>query len=124
MKFTTDKQEKYTLVQLHESFLNSLIAPLLKTEFIMLHNENTKNLIFDISDVEYIDSSGLSAILTAHRIWKEEGLFIITGLKSQMVKKLFEISKIDSVINIIPTVEESIEYVFMDEIEKELSGDD
>jgi hypothetical protein len=37
-----------------------------------------------------------------------------------MVKKLIEISRIDSVLTIIPTLEESIEYVFMEEMEREL----
>jgi anti-sigma B factor antagonist len=123
MKFSVDKQEKYVVFQLLESFLNSLIAPQLKTEFVLLRNEKVENLILDLSDVEYIDSSGLSAILTAHRLWKEDGLFIITGVNHPMIKKLFEISKIDSISVIIPTLEESIEYIFMDQLEKDLNED-
>ena len=42
MKFTTDKQEKYTVLALHEENLNSLIAPDLKSEFVFLRNEGVR----------------------------------------------------------------------------------
>ncbi len=73
MKFTLDKQDKYSLLSLDEENLNSLIAPDLKSEFVFLRNEGVRNLIFDLSNVKYVDSSGLSAILTANRLM--EGLW-------------------------------------------------
>lgn len=126
MKYSVDKQERYTVFQIQEQNLNSLVAPNLKSEFVILSNEGVVNLILDLSQVEYVDSSGLSAILTADRLWKRIGSFIITGIEHPSVKKLIEISRLDTVLTLIPTVEESIEYVFMEEIEKELNvdGDD
>ena len=123
MKYTIDKQEKYAVFQLEESNLNSLVAPNLKSEFVILANEGISNMIFDLSSVEFVDSSGLSAILTANRLWKSIGNFILTGIEHPSVKRLIEISRLDTVLTIIPTVAESIEYVFMDEIEKELNDD-
>ena len=96
----------------------------LKSEFIFLSNEGTKNLIIDLSDVEYIDSSGLSSILTAHRIWKDNGVFILTGANHPTVKKLIEISRLDTILTLIPTLQESIDYVIFSEIEKELSEEE
>ncbi|MCB0614131.1 MAG: anti-anti-sigma factor, partial [Phaeodactylibacter sp.] len=66
-------------------------------------------------------------ILTANRLWKSLGTFVLTGVAHPSVKKLIEISRLDTVLKIVPTVEESIDYVFMEEIEKELNdegGDD
>ena len=124
MKFSTDKKEKYTLLALQEENLNSLIAPNLKSEFVFLRNEGARNLILDLSDVSYVDSSGLSAILTANRIWKGYGTFILTGIKSPSVQKLIEISRLETILTIIPTVEESVDYIFMEEVERELEGED
>lgn len=123
MKFTLDKNEKYVLMSLEEDNLNSVIAPGIKSEFIFLRNEGVKNLILDLSKVQYVDSSGLSAILTANRLWKDYGLFILTGVDQPAVKKLIEISRLESILTIIPTVSESVDYVFMDSIEEELSQD-
>lgn len=122
MKFTLDKQEKYSIFKINEENLNSLMAPNLKSEFIFLRNEGVQNLILDLSDVKYVDSSGLSAILTANRLWKDQGSFVLTGAVHPTVKKLIDISRLESVLSIIPTLEESIEYVFMEEIERQLTS--
>lgn len=124
MKYSVNKEEKYAVFQLQEDNLNSIMAPKLKSEFVILSNEGVKNLIFDLSKVKYVDSSGLSAILTANRLWKALGSFVLTGIEHPSVKKLIEISRLDTVLTIIPTVEESIEYVFMEEIEREIESED
>jgi len=123
MKFTVDKQERYTYLKLEESTFNSLIAPDLKSEFVFYRNEGIKNLILDLSPVEYVDSSGLSAILTAERLWKGFGTFVITGVVSENIKKLITISRLDTVLTIIPTRQEAIDYVLMDEIAREIDSD-
>ena len=123
MKFTLDKQKDYSILSLHEENVNSLIAPLLKSEFVFMRNEGVKNLIFDVGEVKYVDSSGLSAILTANRIWKDYGIFIVTGIKHPAVKKLIQISRLDTILQIIPTIEESVDYVFMDQVEKEFDSE-
>jgi anti-sigma B factor antagonist len=120
MKFTLDKTERYTIFKLDEENLNSIIAPDLKSEFVLLNNEGVRNLIFDMSDVKYVDSSGLSSILTANRLWKNLGNFVITGANNPAVKKLIEISRLESIFTLVPTIEESVDYVFMEDIENEL----
>lgn len=124
MKFSLDKQDKYSVFKLEEENLNSVLAPNLKSEFVYLRNEGVRNLIFDLSDVKYVDSSGLSSILTANRLWKGYGTFILTGAKHQPVQKLIEISKLDSILIIVPTVEESVDYAMMSELERELSEEE
>jgi len=107
---------------LEEENLNSLLAPDLKSEFVIFKNEGITNLVINLSNVKYIDSSGLSSILTGNRLWKENGLFILTEINHVAVKKLIEISRLDSILTIIPTLKESLDYVMMDEIEKELNS--
>lgn len=125
MKYSVDKQEKYTVFKLQEDNLNSVLAPDLKSDLVLLAQEGVRNLIFDLSDVKFVDSSGLSAILTGNRLWNsEESLFILTGVVQPAVKKLIEISRLDNILTLIPTVQESIDYVFMIELERELNADD
>ena len=125
MKYEVDKQERYTVMTLLDANINSLVAPDLKSEFVVVSNEGVKNLIIDLSAVEYIDSSGLSAILTANRVFKANGgTLVVTGAQQPAVKKLIEISRLETVINIVPTVQESIDFVAMDELERDLKGSD
>jgi len=124
MKFSIDKDKdgRYAVIKLEEKNLNSIVAPDLKSEFVILANEGFNNLIFDLSAVEYIDSSGLSAILTANRLWKTMGSFILTDVSHPAVQKLIEISRLSSVLTILPTVSEAIDLIFMEEIERELNA--
>ena len=120
MKFSIDKHEKYVLIKLNESKLNSLISPQLKSEFILINTEGLRNIILDLSAVKYSDSSGLSSLLVGHRLCKNsEGSFIITGL-NENINRLITISQLENVLSIVPTVEEAIDLIFMEEIEKEL----
>jgi anti-anti-sigma factor len=124
MKYTIDKQEKYSLLRLHEDKLDSSVAPGLKSELITLHAEGVRNIVLDMAEVKYTDSSGLSALLVGNRIVQEDGgIFILTTL-SDHTMKLIKISQLDSVLNIVPKVEEAIDAVFMHEIEKDLKDSD
>ena len=120
MKFTIDKHEKYVLLKLNESKLNSLVTPQLKSELILMNTEGQRNIILDLSPVKFADSSGLSSLLVGHCLCKNaDGSFILTGL-NDTVSRLVTISQLDNVLNIVPTAEEAIDYIFMEEIEKEL----
>ncbi|MBC7914261.1 MAG: STAS domain-containing protein [Pyrinomonadaceae bacterium] len=120
MKFSIDKHEKYVSIKLNESKLNSLISPQLKSEFILINTEGIRNIVLDLSAVKYSDSSGLSSLLVGHRLCKNsEGNFIITGL-NENITRLITISQLENVLSIVPTVEEAIDFIFMEEIEKEL----
>jgi len=124
MKYSIDKQEKYTLLRLNEEKLDSNIAPQLKSEMVTLHAEGVRNIILDLSEVKYTDSSGLSALLVGNRVLQEDnGIFILTRL-SDHTMKLIKISQLDSVLHILPTVEEGIDAVFMHEIEKDMKEED
>ncbi len=122
MKYSIDKEDRYAIFKLNEENLNSLIAPDLKSEFIFLRNEGVRNLILDLGQVKYVDSSGLSSILTANRLWKDFGSFIVTGVQHAPVQKLITISRLESILTIVPTVKESIEYAMMEDLQNELEG--
>ena len=120
MKFAVDKHEKYILIKLNESKLNSLVTPQLKSELILINTEGQRNIILDLSQVKFADSSGLSALLVGHRLCKNaEGSFILTGL-NEAVSRLITISQLENVLSIVQTTEEAIDLIFMEEIEKEL----
>ncbi|HNS11412.1 MAG TPA: STAS domain-containing protein [Bacteroidia bacterium] len=121
MNITIDKQEKYVLLKIHEAKLTSAVAPELKAEIVVLHHEHFKNMIFDISEVQYCDSSGLSAILVGFRMCRDNnGTFVLTGAQDH-VKKLISISQLDSMLHQVPTVSEAVDLIFMEEVEKQIT---
>jgi len=103
-----EKQKNCIIVKINSEKLDSLIAPELKAELVNIHAEGARNIILDMSETRYCDSSGLSAILVGNRLCKNGGgKLVLTGIKDP-VKKLILISQLDSILNIAPTVEEGV----------------
>ncbi len=124
MKYTVDKKDDYAVMTLMEENLNTLKAPDLKSELIVLHNAGINNLILDLSNTKFVDSSGLSAILTGNRLWVEAGnAFVLTGIVHPSVKTLITISRLDSVLTIKETLGDASKYVMMHALSKELGED-
>lgn len=120
MKFSIDKHEKYVTFKLLEHKLNSIIAPMLKSELILLNNESFRNVILDLTDVKYTDSSGLSALLVGNRLSKNsEGTFVVACAQAS-VEKLIEISQLQTVLTCVPTINEAVDLIFIEEIERDL----
>ena len=108
MNFLIEKNDKYTIIKIKAEKLDTNIAPALKSELVVLNSEGIKNLIIDVTETRYCDSSGLSAILVANRLCKNSGgMFVLTGMQ-EPVKKLISISQLDSILNIAPALEDAI----------------
>ena len=122
MKFSIDKKDKYCLFKLEDEKLNTLNAPKLKSELVILNAGGVRNIILDLSEVNFVDSSGLSAILIGNRLCKNvNGSFVVTRM-NDYVSKLIKISQLDSILNIMPTIEEAADFVLMEELERDLKG--
>ncbi|MFN5223492.1 MAG: STAS domain-containing protein [Bacteroidota bacterium] len=108
MRYSLDKNDKYALIKLHEEKLNTLISAELKSELLIINNEGYSNIILDLTDTQYCDSSGLSAVLVGNRVCRNAGgNFIVTGL-SDGVRKLITISQLDQVLSISPDLDHAL----------------
>jgi len=124
MKYSIEKEEKYSILKVDEEKLDSTKAPDFKSRFVTLHAEGVKSIVVNLSPVKYIDSSGLSALLVGNRLFSEKGgSFVLTGVNDH-VMKLINISQLDKVLDIQLTIEEAIDAVIMNQIEGELGGED
>jgi anti-anti-sigma factor len=124
MKFSIDKRERYLTFKLEEDKLDSMISPSLKSEFVILHNEGYRNMIIDLSHVQFVDSSGLAAILVGNRMCKEDrGSFVLIGV-TPPVLKLVKISQLDRVLAIAPTESEASDLILMNEVQREIDNED
>jgi anti-anti-sigma factor len=120
MKFSIDKRDRFCVLKVDEEKLLSNFAPQLKSELVMLHTEGFKNIILDLSQVQFVDSSGLSALLVGNRLSKEAGgTFVLTNLNTH-IQKLVKISQLESILNIVPSLSESVDFVMMEELDRDL----
>ncbi len=116
MEFKIEKKDKFTLIQVMVDKLDTHIAPSLKSELVLIAGNGEKNIILDLNNCRYCDSSGLSAILVANRLCKNaNGVFILSGLQTA-VERLITISQLDTVLNIANNIDKAQEM-----LEKELN---
>jgi anti-sigma B factor antagonist len=102
MKFETKKNGTATILKLREKKLDASIAAELKGEILVLCK--AKELIVDLTAVDFCDSSGLSALLLAERKMRETGGMVkLVGVQKKVLA-LMKISRLDQTFKIFDTV--------------------
>ncbi len=107
MEFEITKKEDHVVIKILSKKLDTNNAPELKSELVILGNGEVKTIILDVSNCNYVDSSGLSAILVANRLCEDSiGTFILCGLQPD-VEHLIRISMLHTVLLITKNVDEA-----------------
>ena len=110
INFELKRIDDVAIFRLNEKRFDAQIAGLVKGEFtILLHTDEVNKLIIDLSEVEYCDSSGLSAILLAYRILQSEEGHNRIASPTKNVKSLIEISQLDRILPIVDNVDKAVE---------------
>ena len=110
INFELKRIDDIAIFRLNEKRFDAQIAGLVKGEFtILLHTDEINKLVIDLAEVEYCDSSGLSAILLAYRILQSEEGQIRIASPTKNVRGLIEISQLDRILPIMETVEQALE---------------
>jgi anti-sigma B factor antagonist len=95
MKFEIQNDGGSVTLTLHEKKLDSTIASELKGEFLIIAKPKIEHLLIDLQEVEFCDSSGLSALLIAERKMKEHGGTVRLLNANPKVMSLLKISMLD-----------------------------
>ncbi len=108
MRYTLEHLDRFATMTLHEERLDSDSAAEFKAE-ILLHSRSGIEILFvDLSEVEFCDSSGLSALLFAHREMKSAGGAAIFVSLSPTLASYVEVSQLDRVLYIYDTREDAM----------------
>jgi len=78
------------------------VSPSVTASLNEMIDKKPERLVVDLSDVSYIDSAGLAALIEAmQRVEGYGGKFALSGLQ-ETVRSIFEISRLDQVFQIFP----------------------
>lgn len=74
-----------------------------------VRRENAPTMILDLSGVPYLDSSGLGSLVSAYTSCQKSGRRVaLTGV-NQRVLKVFEITKVEPIFLMFPTLADALE---------------
>ena len=108
MRYTVDRSDNAATVKLHEDRLDATNSGDLKGELLILCSSGIDVLFIDLSSVNYCDSTGLSALLLAHREMKSVGGYAILVALTDKVTSMIEIAQLDRVLYIYKSREEAV----------------
>jgi anti-sigma B factor antagonist len=88
--------------------LELVSAPALKRNLLELRQAGHSRFVLDFSRVTFLDSTALSVLVGFHRGLDRGGLLALVAL-SPSVRTVFEVTGVDRVLNLLPTVEAALE---------------
>ena len=72
---------------------------------------DARAIVLDLTEVEFIDSTGLSVLLTGLRSVTLRGGRLALAISNPTVLRLFEITRLDATFDIEPTVQDALRRV-------------
>lgn len=107
MNFDVTKENDVELFHLKDKHLDATNSPDVKTEFLILCQEEISVFIIDLSEVEFCDSAGLGALLLAERQMREHGGGVMIIDPIGKVRTLIEISKLGEILPVYESIEQA-----------------
>ena len=83
--------------------LDVAAAPGLKSAVADLANQARHRLVLDLGQLEFVDSSGLGALIHAHKSLERDGKLVLCNVDPK-VATIFKITRLERVFHIAPTL--------------------
>jgi anti-sigma B factor antagonist len=108
MNITLTERNGVTILSLRADRLDAHNSDMVKDELKLLYAGDAKKVLVDLGEVRFIDSSGLGALVSGFKnAVSSRGRLALSGLQAQVVT-MFELTRLNRVFDIFPTVEEAI----------------
>jgi anti-sigma B factor antagonist len=84
------------------------VSPVVTASLNAMIEKKPDRMVIDLSEVTYIDSAGLAALIQAmQKVEAYGGNFLLAGLQ-ETVRSIFEISRLDQVFQVFPDVDTAL----------------
>ncbi|HEU4470322.1 MAG TPA: STAS domain-containing protein [Flavisolibacter sp.] len=124
MEVKTDTKEKFHVMRVETPQMSAIMAAELNRQLIELLKGTIKNVVLNLSTVKSMEEEAAEVIARAQQRFYEEGAsFVICGLGKELETFLDE-KELLELMNVTPTESEAYDIVQMEEIERELLGDE
>ena len=109
MKLQEEKINDVLIVRLEDPRLDSAISSEVKTELLrLMDRQELRNILLDLSMVEYADSSGLGALLFGHRhAASKDGRLKLLHVNTKVLT-LIKIAKLENILEWYHDEEEAL----------------
>lgn len=107
MKLETENRNGSTIIYVHEKRLDAHNCEILREQVLDIVDNGNVDLVIELSDVKFVDSSGLGVLLAASKSTSNNsGHLTLTGLQSQVLS-MFELTRLHRVFDIKQSIQEA-----------------
>jgi anti-sigma B factor antagonist len=107
MEISSSSMGDILVVVPEEKRIDASSAPDFKGRMVDWINSGHTRLVLDLSHVEFVDSSGLGAIVSTLKTIGNRGDLVICGVQ-KAVMNLFQLTRMNRVFQILPSREEAL----------------
>lgn len=104
MEIAAQTKDALRIVSVGEKRIDAAVALEFKDAMRIKTEDGPNQVVLDLSNVEFIDSSGLGAIVAAMKNMGKEKSLALAGL-TPTVQKVFQLTRMDSVFKVFPTLD-------------------
>jgi anti-sigma B factor antagonist len=97
----------YTVVAVCDSRIDAAVADDFRAEIARIAQGGSRKILLDLSEVTFVDSSGLGSIIACLKQLGPDGDLAVCGAHDS-VGNLFRLTRMDKVFRIFPTQEEAL----------------
>lgn len=108
MNFKLENKDDVVIFKVLDETIKGKTAAELKAKILIVAQPDVRALIIDLTDVSMMDSSGLGALLLAHRQYKGSEVPVILVGVQDFLQNLLSITRIEELFTYFPTVEEAL----------------
>jgi anti-sigma B factor antagonist len=108
MELTRSEEDGMLIVAVQEQRIDAAVALAFKDRMRDVTDGGAQTVLLDLNHVQFIDSSGLGAIVAAMKNLGSERRLVLAGL-TPTVDKVFRLTRMDSVFGVFPTIEAALE---------------
>ena len=110
MQLQTEQQGEYTLARPQVTRLDAAAASGLRNATADLANQGQVRVVLDLAGVEFVDSSGLGALIHMHKTLEPLGRLVLCNVDPR-VAQLFKVTRLERVFAIATTEAEAAKLV-------------
>ena len=111
MQFSFSTSDEITTVAISGRITYNTLDPGQDPLALQVPEIYSRRVFFDMSAVEYIDSSGVSWLLICHKRFREAGGKLVLHSINPMVKQVLGVLKLERVLHLADTAEKAREEV-------------
>lgn len=106
MKLTSDNKDSMNIIRVEASRIDAAVAIQFKDQMREAVSDAEGRVVLDLENVDFIDSSGLGAIVAAMKLMPDGKKLELASL-TPTVDKVFRMTRMDSIFSIHANVDEA-----------------